>query len=72
MWGKLFMYEKSDNCMVMWFEGKNFNGDVMNKINGDVILLNLRSIVICCFMFFCLVLIFSLIILLLSSFYLLN
>ena len=28
MWGKSFTYEKSDNCMVMWFDGKNPNGDV--------------------------------------------
>lgn len=28
MWGKTFTYEKSDNCMVMWFDGKNPNGDV--------------------------------------------
>ena len=28
MWGKSFTYEKGDNCMSMWFTGKNPNEDV--------------------------------------------
>lgn len=28
MWGQSFTYEKSDNCMVMWFDGKNPNEKV--------------------------------------------
>ncbi|PFX29839.1 riboflavin-binding protein-like isoform X2 [Stylophora pistillata] len=28
MWGQSFTYEKSDNCMVMWFAGKNPNEKV--------------------------------------------
>ncbi|KAL9985161.1 hypothetical protein ACROYT_G007531 [Oculina patagonica] len=31
MWGNSFIYEKSDNCMVMWFNGTNPNGDVKPK-----------------------------------------
>ena len=28
MWGQSFTYEKSNNCMVMWFDGKNPNEKV--------------------------------------------
>lgn len=61
MWGKSFKYEKSDNCMVMWFDGKNPNGDVTPNPP------NPRNAAICCSVFLCPALILSLIILLLSS-----
>ena len=65
MWGKSFTYEKSDNCMMMWFEGKNPNGDVTPNPNGDV---TPRSSATCCSMFLCPAVILSLIILVLSSY----
>lgn len=61
MWGKSFTYEESDNCMMMWFTGKNPNGDVTPP--------NPRSTATCCSMFLCSPsLILSLIILLLGSY----
>lgn len=32
------MYEKSNNCMVMWFDGKNLNEKVMFDMIGVVVI----------------------------------
>lgn len=35
MWGQSFTYEKSNNCMVMWFDGKNPNEKVKLNTTGE-------------------------------------
>lgn len=37
MWGQSFTYEKSNNCMVMWFDGKNPNEKVKPDATGAAV-----------------------------------